>query len=85
MASQGSEKFQGKAELSVAGMNDTLQAIRELSSRKPVCDCRSMGQKKIACPCVGLSPMLNKSEEQSFVCEALLAPERNLFNIPIDI
>ena len=62
-------------ELSVAGMNDVLQAIGELSSRKRVCDCRFMGQKKVACPCVGLSPMLNKSKERLFVCEALLAPE----------
>ena len=59
MATQESEKFQGKVELSVVGMNDALQAIAELSSRKGLCDCRSMRQKKVAvaCLCVGLSPM----------------------------
>ena len=63
---------------------EALQAIGELSSRKRVCDCRSMGQKKVACPCVELSLMLNKSKERSFECAAFLAPGRYLFNFPID-
>ena len=42
--------------LSVAGLNDALQAIGELSSRKGLCDCRFM-RKKVARLCVGLSPM----------------------------
>ena len=42
-------------ECSVAGMNDAMQAIGELISRKGLRDCRSMRQKRVACPCVGLS------------------------------
>ena len=55
-AKKGRIPRQGR-ELSVAGMNAALQAIGELSSRKGLCDCRFMRQKKVACPCIGLSPM----------------------------